>query len=794
MKSNLIIVISLIFTCLKLQAKGLDIQAKDISIEKKNKITVFKEDVIIKTQENITIKTDYLEYNKESGLLKLKNNIKTIDDKSNTIETEYAEYDEKNKIFKSVGPTKIISSDGYVVNTDSVIFNKIENTIFSENTSEIIDKEGNIISLNNFSYETQNNIFKSAGKIKVTDNKKNTYEFSQIYIDTKKKELIGTDIKAFINDPDFKVKEKNKPRVFSNTLQLNDNKKTFGKSIFTLCDFREKDKCPPWTIQATKMLHDSKKKTIYYNNAVIKVYDLPIFYLPKLSHPDPTVDRRSGFLPPSLMNSKNLGNGISLPYFWDIKHDKNLTITNNIFFTENPLFLAEYHQAFKDANLKTDIGFTQGYKKTTSSKKAGDKSHFFSKYVKSFKGKNGSDNTFELNIQDTSNDKYLKLYKIKSDLVDYEKDYLENSLSFTHQKDDLFLGINSIMYETLKDTYNDKYEYILPEITLDKNIFASTKFGILDLQSNFEIQNYDTNKTSKLLINDFDWEIKNTTFYNSLKSKFFSKIKNINYDAKNIVNYKNDTTSELYGALGYLAELDFVKKAQSTHFLSPKILLKYAPGSMRKEEKGSRLDPDNAFTLDRLDTKENFETGLSASVGFDYEIDDHFALSVAQVINEKENDKMPNNTGLNEKLSDLVGETNIKLSENLNLKYNFSIDQNYNDFNYNEFQAKFNFDKLSFNLDYLQESKHIGNNEYIKADVSLFNKDKSEIKFKTKRSLITNSAEYYDLSYEYINDCLRAGIVYRREFYNDSEIEAENSLMFKITLIPFGGLDIDAPN
>ena len=161
---------------------------------------------------------------------------------------------------------------------------------------------------------------------------------------------------------------------------------------------------------------------------------------------------------------------------------------------------------------------------------------------------------------------------------------------------------------------------------------------------------------------------------------------------------------------------------------------------------------------------------------------------MAQVINEKENDKMPNNTGLNEKLSDLVGETNIKLSENLNLKYNFSIDQNYNDFNYNEFQAKFNFDKLSFNLDYLQESKHIGNNEYIKADVSLFNKDKSEIKFKTKRSLITNSAEYYDLSYEYINDCLRAGIVYRREFYNDSEIEAENSLMFKITLIPFGGL------
>ena len=75
------------------------------------------------------------------------------------------------------------------------------------------------------------------------------------------------------------------------------------------------DKCPPWTIQSSQMLHDSKKKTIYYDNAVIKVYDIPIFYFPKLSHPDPTVDRRSGFLPPSLYDTKNLGVGFSYRTF-----------------------------------------------------------------------------------------------------------------------------------------------------------------------------------------------------------------------------------------------------------------------------------------------------------------------------------------------------------------------------------------------------------------------------------------------------------------------------------------------
>ena len=82
--------------------------------------------------------------------------------------------------------------------------------------------------------------------------------------------------------------------------------------------------------------------------------------------------------------------------------------------------------------------------------------------------------------------------------------------------------------------------------------------------------------------------------------------------------------------------------------------------------------------------------------------------------------------------------------------------------------------------------------EYIKSDIELINGKYGLFSAGTKRNLITNSAEYYNLSYEYINDCLRAGIVYRREFYNDSEIESENSLMFKVTLTPFG--DISSPS
>ena len=75
---------------------------------------------------------------------------------------------------------------------------------------------------------------------------------------------------------------------------------------------------------------------------------------------------------------------------------------------------------------------------------------------------------FFLTLQNVSNDKYLKLYKIKSNLVDFNNDTLENELNFTRENDETFFGFNASVYETLNEDYEDKYEYILPEITLDK--------------------------------------------------------------------------------------------------------------------------------------------------------------------------------------------------------------------------------------------------------------------------------------------------------------------------------------
>ena len=787
MKNNLLIsFFVLLFTQISL-ADELDISAKNVTIDKDNNTITFKDNIKIVDIENNIIESDYAFYNKEKKFFTLKNNIIITDKFGNIYKGENATYDENLKILNSFGKTNITTKEGYIINSANIFLDNLAGKAKSSEETTIKDSENNLIKLTNFEYIADQNIFKSVGEISIIDKNKNFYEFSQIYIDEKKREIIGSDAKAFINQESFKTNKKNKPRVFSNAINFKNDKTKFIKSTFTTCDYRANDKCPPWELRATQMMHDKKKKTIYYDNAILKVYNIPIFYFPKLAHPDPSVKRRSGFLAPSLEDTKNLGSSISLPYYWALNEDKDFTLTGRIFTSEHPLYRGEYRQVFNNSNLFFDLGFTRGYKKTTSNKKAGEKSHFFGNFLKNFATKDGTEANLEINIENVSNKKYLKLYRIESNLVDYNAENLENTIDFKYfnDNDNFYLASKVSSYRSLKDTYNDKYENIFPEITLSKNLL-SEKYGYGNLNSSFKILNYDTNKFEKYLTNDLDWKY-NLRKNSWLNSSILGLVKNVNYDYQNINSFKEETTNELFGAIGYLTSVDMQKSnGKSKSFLTPKMLFRYAPNHMKNEKNNEFvLRGKNIFSLDRLQSPVNFESGANLTLGIDYQKNienNQINFSIGQIINEKkENIKMPNSSSLNKRFSDMIGSFNFK-NENLKIDYNYTVDRNYNEINYNEINAYYDVGKVKFNLNYLDEDKNTGENEYIKSAFEIKRGENGLLKLSNKRNLVTNSSEFYDLSYEYINDCLRAGIVYRREFYNDSELEAENSILFTLTL------------
>ena len=292
----------------------------------------------------LKISSSEVKISKKDSKVLLKGKVKAVDENNNILQAEEAEYLKNADLLNSFGLTKIITKEKYLLESKDVVFDNKNKIIKSDFPTKIFDPDGNEIIVNMFNYNSIKNILFSQGKIQLLDKNKNIYKFSELYIDEKLKKIVGSDAKIFFNDNNMKEDPDNNPRIFANSIAIDNDITTVQKGVLTYCKFREDEKCPPWELRAKKIKHNSSKKTVYYDSAFLKIYDFPIFYFPKFSHPDPTVERRSGFLIPTITSSANFGAGLELPFFWNIAKDKDCEILKIDFFN-----------FIKNNSLKEDI-------------------------------------------------------------------------------------------------------------------------------------------------------------------------------------------------------------------------------------------------------------------------------------------------------------------------------------------------------------------------------------------------------------------------------------------------------
>ena len=112
---------------------------------------------------------------------------------------------------------------------------------------------------------------------------------------------------------------------------------------------------------------------------------------------------------------------------------------------------------------------------------------------------------------------------------------------------------------------------------------------------------------------------------------------------------------------------------------------------------------------------------------------------------------IPTKSSLDQKVSDLVGEAFVRVSDNLTLKSEFNLDNNIKDMNYQDLQANLILGNTNFNLKYLEEDNHIGTSSYVKSDIKINFDNATELSFDLRKNLETNSTEFYNLAYDYIN-------------------------------------------
>ncbi|MFN3208921.1 MAG: LPS-assembly protein LptD [Roseovarius sp.] len=125
------------------------------------------------------------------------------------------------------------------------------------------------------------------------------------------------------------------------------------KAAVTSCRVCNSRTPPLWQLRARRVIHDQQEKQLYFDGAQFRILDTPVFYLPRLRLPDPTLERATGFLVPSLNNSSLLGFGARVPYFIRMGDHRDLTVTPYL-STESRTLELRYRQAFRTGTIEVE--------------------------------------------------------------------------------------------------------------------------------------------------------------------------------------------------------------------------------------------------------------------------------------------------------------------------------------------------------------------------------------------------------------------------------------------------------
>ena len=299
------------------------------------------------------------------------------------------------------------------------------------------------------------------------------------------------------------------------------------------------------------------------------------------------------------------------------------------------------------------------------------------------------------------------------------------------------------------------------------------------------------------LINDFQYYSFSSisSYIDGLQNNYKFLIRNLNSSTENSTNFKDGDDQQLLSSIIFESNLPLKKVNQNfDSYLTPKLAARYSPNSTKNNSNlNQTITYENIFSMDRIDDSA-VEGGESFTLGIEYSSKDKtgkdfFNLSFANIFRLNENPDLPKIHGISNKRSDIIGELDFTPSKFFDLSYKFSLDENLESSNYDLVKANFNINNFVTSFEYLEEDNYLNQSSYIK-NISKFNfSDNYSIGFETSKNLDQNITDYYNLIYEYENDCLTAAIEYNKSYYSDGSLKPEENILFSIKIIPFGKIN-----
>ena len=774
------------FSSFYIFAEEIQIESSNMNIINDGKTVLANNAKILIPSENLQIDSNKLVYDKENRIITFIDNV-NLDDKSNNIvlKSNLVKYKESTEIIYSEGKTKINIENKYNIVSENVNFDRTLKRIFADSETLIEDNQNNFYILKKgFVLDLISENLK-AKKSVIIDNNSNKYIFENLFINLKKNEIAGKELKVEFEKSYFGNKN-NDPTLKGRSSYLNEDELKVYKAVFSTCNIENK-KCRGWEVNSDEFKHDKVNQIFEYKNSWLKLFDYKIFYTPYFNHPDPSVKRKSGFLTPSYSSSESLGFSLNVPYFKVLSNDKDITFNPKYYADKSFLLQNEYRQALKNSSIISDFSFLFG--------EAGTNGHLFYNQI----GKLKDNLNFEINLQSVEGDNYLKNHKLAdaSSLIEDDSVLISNldlNWDFGISK----LSTSFKIFEDLSKNYSDRYQYVFPDFSFSRNIKLPESYrGKFTFNSYGYNKFYDTNVSEAVITNDFLFESNEFISKNGVATNYNVFLKNPTSYAENSTNFKDNEDYNLYGTIKLDTSLPMQKKVDLyTHYLKPVVSLRYSPnGNNDISSKDILLNYDNVFSLDRIGTSNQVEGGEALSLGLEFKRNlngsDIFDFKIANVLKLKENLKLPTKSKLNKTRSDIFGSIKYNINDNLNLGYDFSYDRDLKYSNLEGLLTEFKLNNIYTDFYYYTTDNDLGRNETIKNNTIINLNNESSIKFSTTKDLIENFTEFYNYIYTYETDCISLNLNYNKSYYQDGNLKPDESLSFLIKIIPFTELGVN---
>ena len=504
-----------------------------------------------------------------------------------------------------------------------------------------------------------------------------------------------------------------------------------SKAVYSPCSIcpDSATRMPLWQIKALNVVHDRSLRRIFYKDAILEVVGFPVIYVPFFTHPDPSVERKTGFLVPSVISNSLLGLSFKQPFFFNITDNQDATVAPIFSRTAGLVLTGEYRRQLQKGSLEvsgsaTRAGEIEEIEPEVVRGEEKTRGHLFAKGVYSL------DNNWlaGMDIKRATDHYYLSDFGFSAgyDSADMVTRYRGQS----HLTSQVFLertagrnytNVSAVAFQRLTPTIDSEaLPYLWPVGTFSYRGEPGLSGDYWLFDANLRLLGREQGTQSRRLIVKGGWRIPYTSAYGA-KYSFNLGLRADGYHLSDLPDSRQPgvTTDGFESRL--LPEIYVNWKLPLARPLGSGLLIVepisqivWRPngGDSNKVPNEDSLafefDDLNLFSVDRFPGLDRYEGGARLNYGLRSEINSTFLpdseMLLGQVVRARVDETYSDGTGLNQKLSDFVGRFTIAPSRLISLVHRFRLDRSNLATRSSSFQATVGPSRLNSSVHYMKLS------------------------------------------------------------------------------------------